>query len=696
MNRKSTLFVCAAACIFSLSAQAQTCRAANPTTESLKEIQILQNQAQKSTDRKIIPVVFHVLHQYGPENITDAQILDVLQILNEDFQKLNADSTLVTAPFDTIKGNVNFEFRLATIDPDGNPTGGIDRIPTPLTNVGSQNTLINAWDYRHYVNIWIVKNIDYPGVAGVTSNPLVSNDPCTQGILILHNYVGSIGTGMWAIKHTLTHEMGHYFGLFHTWGDQEVGQSCNYSDGIFDTPVSKGNTSCNTTMNSCDDSNDAASFAYWGFDPRDNVENFMDFSYCLRMFTKGQAELMRNVAESPLYGRNELWTSANLLATGTGPGTAPVSLALPSSDFTVQTGYSNSTISSLTCVGDSVQLLNASGQQSNVSYQWIIPSGSPSVSTLPNPKVVFMNAGYSDITLTVTNANGSTTTTKPAAVFASGNWPDYSGPIIQDFNSSGDFWLTENLLNNTAYFQRVTTGGVQNSGCFLLNNHYDPDTASLCYESSAQQINQSRDHLVSPAFHLANTSNVTVSFDYAYGSAAVPDSATEILKVYYSRDCGRSWILKKTIADTALITAFAPPGSNYLPAANEWKHASFAFNSMALDTKTRFKFEFTASNKSNQFYLDNFVIDGILGISEDETWVLNVYPNPSQGIITISGLGKDRSKICLYDLQGKQVYEYTQSSTPASLQLETGLKSGCYLLEVIQHGSKFRTRVIVE
>lgn len=674
--------------------QTLTCQHPNTDTESLKQIKSLLTHSQKSTDLKIIPVVFHVLHQYGSENISDLQILDAIKNLNEDFQKLNADSTLITAPFDTIKGKVNFEFRLAAIDPNGNPTNGIHRIFSPLTNVGDESAMVHAWDYHKYLNIWVVKNT-LPGLFGFTSNPLSNMDSCLQGIVILNSYVGSIGTGSVQLKHILSHEMGHYFGLFHTCGEQEVGQTCAYSDGIFDTPISKGNSFCNLTANSCDDANDAASFAYWGFDPRDNIENFMELSYCQRMFTKGQAALMRSVVESPLYGRDQLWTPANLAATGTGPGTVPVSTAVPSSDFGVKTHVLGTTFGMFTCVGDSVSFLNASGQVNAVSYQWSFPGGSPSGSTLANPKVAYMNPGYYDATLTVTNANGSSTTTKSGVVYVSGSWPEYTGPTVQHFDQSGNFWQSENVNNDSGYFQRIPTSGTQNSGCFLLGNHYKLDTTNPCL-ADPMQIHGNKDNLVSPAFDLSNTTGVTVSFDYAYGSAAIPDSATEVLKIYYSRDCGKTWIQKTSFEDTALITAFAAQNSAYTPAQNHWKHVSFPHTATAMDTKTRFKFEFVASNYSNNFYFDNFVIDGVLGISDNELSGVSIFPNPSQkgGTIGISGLSSSNVDLTIRDIQGKLVYQKELSGNEA--ELNTNLQSGCYLVEITQNGSQFLTRLIIE
>lgn len=704
MKTKSTLLIAFLLGIaLQLNAQQTlTCQHPNTDTESLKQIKSLLDHSQKSTDRKIIPVVFHVLHQYGSENISDLQILDALENLNADFQKLNNDTTLVTAPFDTILGDVNFEFRLATIDPNGNPTNGINRIFSSLTNRADENSMIYEWDPDHYVNIWVVKTLNYSGIAGFSTNPLSDADSCTQGIVLLDSYVGSIGTAGSAMRHFLTHEMGHYFGLFdltETESSIPSNNDCGYSDGIFDTPHHSMNYVCSIPQNSCNDSLYAESFNYWGYDVPDMYQNFMVLGYCRAMFTKGQVTLMRSVAESPLYGRDQLWTPANLAATGTAGVTPPASTAVPSSDFGVKTHVFGNTFGMFTCVGDSVSFLNASGQGNAVSYQWSFPGGSPSGSTLANPKTAYMNPGYYDVTLTVTNANGSSTTTKSSIVYVSGSWPEYTGPTVQNFDQSGNFWQSENVNNDSGYFQRIPTSGTQNSGCFLLGNHYETDTTNTtnpCF-ADPMQIHGNKDNLVSPAFDLSNTTGVTVSFDYAYGSAAIPDSATEVLKIYYSRDCGKTWIQKNIIIeDTALITAFAAQNSAYTPAQNHWKHVSFPHTSTAMDTKTRFKFEFVASNYSNNFYFDNFVIDGVLGISDNELSGVSIFPNPSQkgGTIGISGLSSSKADLTIRDIQGKLVYQKELSGNEA--ELNTNLQSGCYLVEITQNGSQFLTRLIIE
>lgn len=701
MKIKTTLslFTLLLGACFQLQAQqAHSCKHLNPSSNSLKDIRSLISNAQKSTDMKIFPVVFHVLHQYGSENIHESQILDALDLLNKDFKKLNPDTIQVLSPFDTIMGNVNFEFRLATIDPDGNPTNGIDRIFTPLTNGADDGSKINSWDPQRYINIWVVKTLGPSGISGYAYNPLVSiPGACKDGIMMLNDYIGSIGTGSIMRYRFLTHEMSHYFGLFHLMEDPSVIGDCGYSDGIDDTPHTNRAYICfNVDYNTCNDSLYAESFNYWGFDVPDMEENFQAVGYCMRMFTKGQAAMMRSVVESPLYGRDQLWTNANLAATGVGPGVAPISTAVPYSDFYAKTAFTSLNSGMLTCVGDSVVFYTASGQSNGVNYLWSFPGGNPSSSTLANPKTAYMNPGYYNVTLTATDVNGSGTTTKNGVIYASGSWPEFTGPTVQNFDQSGNFWQSWNINDDSGSFQRISTGGTQNSGCFQLGNHYDPDTTQPCYLADINQINRNKDNLVSPAFDLSHTTGVTISFDYAYGSAAIPDSAGESLVFYYSRDCGETWTQKKMISDTALITAFAPQNSMYVPAQNHWKHVSLPFTSTLSDTKTRFKWEFVASNFSNNFYIDNFVIDGILGIADSELNGIGVFPNPSQkgGTITISGLNASKADLTIRDIQGKLVYQKELSDN--EVQLDTELRSGCYLLEINQNDSKFLTRLIVE
>ncbi|MDR0802859.1 MAG: hypothetical protein LBE77_09985, partial [Fluviicola sp.] len=113
----------------------------------------------KATTIRIIPIVFHIVHEYGAENVSDQQIQDQVQILNRDYQKLNADTAVVVSPFDSIIGDALIEFRLATLDPYGNCTNGIEHIYNHNTNQGDDYSKLNQWDRDKYLNVWLVKTI---------------------------------------------------------------------------------------------------------------------------------------------------------------------------------------------------------------------------------------------------------------------------------------------------------------------------------------------------------------------------------------------------------------------------------------------------------------------------------------------------------------------------------------------------------
>jgi hypothetical protein len=106
-----------------------------------------------------IPIVFHVIHNYGAENISDEQIMEQVEILNQDFNMLNADTSDVIPEFKPLIANVGIEFKLAQKDPQGNCTNGIDRIASPLTYLGNDAAKLNAWDRRKYLNVWTVNQM---------------------------------------------------------------------------------------------------------------------------------------------------------------------------------------------------------------------------------------------------------------------------------------------------------------------------------------------------------------------------------------------------------------------------------------------------------------------------------------------------------------------------------------------------------
>jgi len=263
-----------------------------------------QNDNYRSNLNIRIPVVFHIVHDNGIENISDDQIHESIVQLNEDFSASNPELTNVHPNFESLVSNVGFEFRLADLDPNGEPTTGINRIQSELTYNGSNLALkqMVQWDPTMYLNIWVVYSSDGGNGSAFAYYPadVEGSGSIYDGVVSSYWAVGRTETAVWTHYKILTHEVGHWANLKHTWGDQSNNQAtegCSYDDGVEDTPNTIGNTSCDTQAVSCG--------------TLDNVQNYMDYSDCSSMFTEGQKIRMLAAMNSEVGGRLNIWSDTN-------------------------------------------------------------------------------------------------------------------------------------------------------------------------------------------------------------------------------------------------------------------------------------------------------------------------------------------------------------------------------------------------
>jgi len=271
----------------------------------------LEFEANRSGDEQIytIPVVFHVIHNNGPENISDEQIREAVDIMTRDFRKQNPDIISVRPEFQSIAADCGIEFKLATRDNAGNCHSGINRIVSQLTYDGYNEEIkeLIQWPRNKYLNIWVCS--DAGDAAGYSGYPASVNNAWSaylDGIVVRSDYVGSTGTSSVVRSRTLTHEAGHWLNLMHTWGDSndpDDPNNCEYSDEVADTPQTIGHVNCNLNSSTCDGT-------------LDNVQNYMEYSYCSNMFTLGQRARMRAALTSSIAQRNQLITASNLNNTG--------------------------------------------------------------------------------------------------------------------------------------------------------------------------------------------------------------------------------------------------------------------------------------------------------------------------------------------------------------------------------------------
>ncbi|MCC6279366.1 MAG: hypothetical protein IT262_02105, partial [Saprospiraceae bacterium] len=246
----------------------------------------------------VLPVVFHIIHQNGPENISDDRIHRALEYLNNAFA--HSGEYAQNGP----GADVKLQFCLARRDPNGAPTTGITRTESPLTNVlvDPDDLMLKnlvRWDPLHYINIWVVNSIGSSappgGIAylGYATLPYAVGSE-RDGIVMVANYTGVDNSGANSV---LAHEMGHYLGLYHTFEGGCLNDNClTQGDRVCDTPPDQGTfTAC--TFNSCHTDADAPAPNPFSADTLDMTDNFLDYSpqQCRNRFTEGQAERMRNV-----------------------------------------------------------------------------------------------------------------------------------------------------------------------------------------------------------------------------------------------------------------------------------------------------------------------------------------------------------------------------------------------------------------
>ncbi len=252
-----------------------------------------QNKAQSRSSNFIIPVVVHVIHKGESvgqgTNVSDARIFSQIESLNEDFQRMNADASNTPSNYGTLATDTGIEFCLASIDDAGNPTNGITR--NQYNSISSISYIANTvkpntiWDPLKYLNIWVLQMPDQT-ILGYSFLPTQTMVGSNRDGLVLNyknfGYISNTNSGR-----TATHELGHYLGLKHMWGDNDSNgnpEGCSSDDGISDTP------------NSAAPYFNCPSFGLSSCGSVDMHMNYMDYvnDNCMNLFTKGQTERMQS------------------------------------------------------------------------------------------------------------------------------------------------------------------------------------------------------------------------------------------------------------------------------------------------------------------------------------------------------------------------------------------------------------------
>ncbi len=518
---------------------------------------------------RTIPVVVHVLYNTAAQNISTTTIQAMIAQMNLDYTKANTDLNSARSVVQPFAANAQIQFCLAQQDPSGNPTTGIERLSITKTcwdpNTESDNMKstatggMNPWDRRYYLNFWIVSlcgNTQFQGIGGYAYVASTSGLPAANIDGVVLDYYWGMMSG-----HTWSHEVGHYLGLHHTWGDLASNACGNVfpdtDDGFSDTPDSKTSNFGCSPITSC-----TGNSSYG-----DLYEDFMDYSSCPVLFTTQQANYMNTVLTNV---RSTLFTSSVCSTSG-----APVA------NFT----GSPTTI----CTGQTVNFTNSSTGTGN-TYSWTFAGGTPATSTAANPTVTYNAAGTYTVTLVATNSNGSNTKTQTAYITVSGS---NSLPLTEGFESATfppTGWSLNNADASTTWARTTSASGFGTSSASAYVNNFN-------YNAAGQ-----KDWLITPSYNFSGVSAGRIKWDYAYApytTAGYEDS----LEVLYSTNCGATWTSLWKKGGSQLNTGTAT-ANNFVPTAAQWKKDSVSLASLNGQVSVRFAFK-NACAYGNNIFLDN-------------------------------------------------------------------------------------------
>lgn len=650
-----------------------------------------------SQDRKqgvyTIPVVFHIIHNgedegFG-ENISEDRILNQLDRLNEDFRAANPRSGDIPSIFQPVEADVEIEFVMARQDPDGFPTNGILRVQGSRT---SYNLLLDNqirqlkeesyWNSENYLNIWVAETGSVIGIASFPETNLAGiSDPETNpeydGVVVDNDYLGTneFTDGSFdSYGQTLTHEIGHYLGLRHIWGDATCGN--DYCD---DTPEAESHHGNNN--------GDLAVIAPCSFPGPDSCSdeepdmfmNFMDYTNdeCMNMFTLDQKDRMRTVMENSPR-RVSLLTSPALQDP---IGVLDTDLAYRSVDDLPVVNCVNQLDIDLVFANHGINEV----RDFDISYSINDQGFSESVTGLTlttgenyTHAIILTDLieGFNEISWEITSVNGS----------GDNNL----------LNNSGTTSLLVDRESGNAPFRE----GFDNGTWVTAGNPGEPEWVATTFNGNRTMAipafntpSSTSSWLVSPVYSLTYLSEAGLFFDMSYG---VRTNVNDKLELAIQPGCDSDFevIWSQELSEIAFDeseTAWVPQG--------EWIETFINLNSYVGMDEVRFAFIFT-NRGGNNLYLDNVELTNNSALTQPRPSRGNfvVYPNPTVGEFTLTLGLEERSdvQVDLINLSGAVVArrEFSEMLNH-TIEIDPGQLYGLHFVRVRGNGIDKTERILI-
>lgn len=559
--------------------------------------------AQRTKATYQVPVVVHIIHNGeaigSGTNLSDAQIQSQLSVLNKDFRRLNTDAPNTPVEFLPVAGAFDIEFVLAKQSPEGLATSGIVRVKGTKTGWSMNDNYplksLSYWPAEDYLNIWVTNLTDVLGyaqfpVSGLPGLENSSTNRLTDGVVISYSAFGSIDDGAFNLQpnfrkgRTSTHEIGHFFGLRHIWGDDNGG--CSETDYVDDTPNQAGSTSGCPSHPRTTCSGIVSMF-----------QNYLDYTNddCMNIFTQGQVSRMVTVIENSPR-RASLTTSRGLsnptpvandlgikeiIAPLSGECNAPLT---PTVEIR---NYGNNNVSSAR-----IRLRKDGVITETKDFNF-----SPSLSVLQSATVTFSPFSFSsgnhnvtfEIVLTNTVTDGLTANnTLGRDVLIPQN---IALPFLEIFSSLPSAWPIINPDQFITWQLATTPPNGTNKALKMAFYNYEDNYGEI-------------DLFVSPVFNLTSEPAALLKFDVSYSQYG---SSNDGLKVVLLDDCNTDISTGIVVYDKSGGSLSTAPSNSddFTPGSpDQWRRETVDLS--AYIGQNNLQLAFVAINDyGNNLYLDN-------------------------------------------------------------------------------------------
>ena len=612
---------------------------------------------------ELIPTVVHVHYGGLVQPVGPLTVQAIVDTCNRMLRASNAALADVIPDFQGIVGDLGLELRLATMDGNGQCMSGI-RYHEYDPEQGPPNTLSPTLNTRDYLNIHILPaQTSFAFFPGLVSDPLDMGD-----VIVLSTYDALFR------PEVLAHEVGHWGGLYHVWGNTNTSNVVCGDDFIADTPETAGSepNTCDVTLNDCTPG------------ILENVQNIMDYSNCRLMFTQGQADHVQAVLADVTRVRHAIHQPANLAATGVDP---QVPCTMQGSIY--QRVFEN-------CTGTTIEFTAMATGRVPDSLRWTFAGGLPATSTQDAPDVLYTASGNYAVELELWHQGASVTVQTTLAVNvpsgSSNGLPQVTTlPFTEDFENGFSFPQQHLVLvdDGTPTWEPFSGAGYASTNCLRV-----PAEAVTVNDTCVFTFGN---------FDLSGLAQPTVRFRVA--ASYYPFSSFATVEVLFRDLCstiftGNVWYVGP------LYDWASDQGPNYVPVADsDWYEVVATFPVWNQASAAEFGIRLRrppvpGSHTPEAFYLDDLYI----GEADLPTGLAETSRN--EGLLLLPNPARDRVRIQRADTQGAATLDVLDASgrllrqlpfPSGVLQLELNdLPTGVLLLAVTDEQGRRVARVVVE